>query len=117
MADHDELVTLFVQLGHFHMHLGHQRAGGIKNFETALAGFFLHRQADAVGAENQCRTSGHIGQVLNEDGALFFQIVHHIGVVHDLMAHINRAAKFVQRQFDDFNRTVNARTKTARFSQ
>ena len=43
VADHDEFIALFVQLGHFHMHLGHQRAGGIKYLEAARLCFELHR--------------------------------------------------------------------------
>ena len=117
MADHDELITLFVQLGHLHMHLGHQRARGIKNSEAALNGFVLNGAAHPVRAEHQGSAWWHVVQVFNEDGTLFFQVVDHKGVVHDFVAHINRTAKFVQRALDNFNRPVHARTKTTGFGQ
>ena len=49
VADHDELKTLFVQLGHFYVHLGHQRAGGVKNLKAARLRLVLHGFAHAVG--------------------------------------------------------------------
>ena len=37
VADHDELVALLGELGHLDMHLGHQRAGGVKDVKAARA--------------------------------------------------------------------------------
>ena len=48
MANHQKFVTFFVQLGNFHMHLADQRAGGVKNLETARLRLVLHRFAHAV---------------------------------------------------------------------
>jgi hypothetical protein len=39
VADHDELVAFLGQLGHFHVHLGDQRAGGVEDLEAQLRGF------------------------------------------------------------------------------
>jgi hypothetical protein len=99
------------------MHLAHQGAGGIKNAKTASLGLILDRPAHAMGAENQRGPWRHIGQLFNEDRALFFQIVHHKGVVHDLVAHINRSAEFGQRVLDDVDRAVHPGTKATRLGQ
>ena len=94
VANHDELETLFVQLGHFHVHLGHQRTGRVKHVEAASRRFFFYRLGHTVGAEHQRGARGHIGQVFNEDGATVFEVSHHKGVVHDFVTHIHGCAKF-----------------------
>ena len=53
VADHDEFVAFQVQLCHFNVDFGDQRAGCVKNAETALFRLILHRFADAVGGEHQ----------------------------------------------------------------
>ena len=117
VADHDELVAFFVQLGQLHMHLGHQRTGGVKNTEPASLGFLLNRTAYAMRTENQRGPGWHIGQLFDEDCAFFLQVVDHIGVVHDLVAHINRAAKLGERVLHDVDRPVHPRAKAAGFCQ
>ena len=61
MPDHDEFIAFLCQFGHFHMHFGHQWAGGIKNAEAALPRFFLHGLANPVRRENQRCARRHIG--------------------------------------------------------
>jgi len=117
VADHDEFVTFLVQLGQLHMHLAHQWAGGVKNPESALFGFVLDGTAHPMGAENQCGAGRHIGQLFDEDRTFFLQVIDHIGVVHDLMAHINRAAKFGQGVLHNVDRTVHPGAKAPGFCQ
>jgi hypothetical protein len=59
----------------------------------------------------------HIAQLFNENRALGFQVIHHIGVVHDLMAHINRPSELVQRALHDFYGAVHTGTKAAWLGQ
>ena len=117
VANHDELIAFFVQLGHFHVHLGDQGTGGIKNIETTRFCFGLYGLAHTVCAEHQGRAGWHIAEFFNEDGALGFEIVDHIGVVHNFMAHVNGSAKFGYGRFHNVNGTVNASTEATRFSQ
>ena len=114
VADHDELVAFFRELGDLDMHLGDQRAGGIEYLKTTRRSFLLHRLADAVRAKDQCCPRRHIRQRLNKNCAFGFQFVDDIGVVHDLVAHVNRRAEFGQGALDNFNRTVHASAKAAR---
>ena len=53
VANHDEFVAFFVELGHFNVHLGDQRASGIKNGEAARFCFCLNGFANAMCAEHQ----------------------------------------------------------------
>ena len=117
MANHDELVAFLVQLGDFHVHLGDQRAGRVKDLEPARTGFPLNGLAHAVGAEHQRRARRHVGQLLDEDRAFLLQVIDHIGVVNDLMAHVNRRAKLGQRPLDDFNGAVHPGAKAAWLGQ
>jgi hypothetical protein len=101
-------------LGHLYVHLGDQRAGGIKDMKTTRFGLLLHGLAHAVGAEHQRGAGRHIGERFNEDCAFGLEIVHHIGVVDDFMAHVNRRAKLAQGPLNDFNGPVHAGAKAAR---
>ena len=117
VANHDELIALFVQLGHFHVHLGHQRAGGVKHVKAACLRLVLNGFAHAVGRKNQRGVRWHVTQIFNKNGALGLEVVDHKGVVHDFVAHINGRAKLVERALDDLDGAVHAGTKAARLGQ
>ena len=117
VADHDEFIAFFVQLGDFHMHLGDQRTGGIKDAKTPAHCFVLDFFGNSVGAEDQGCTFWHIVQVFYEDGSTRTQVVDHMGVVHNLVAHINGRTKFGQSVLDDVDSAVNAGTKASRLGQ
>ena len=73
-------------------------------FATNYGGMDLRFQLDgfahAMGAKNQGSACRHFIQVFNKDSALGLQIVHHKGVVHDLVADIDRRAMQRQRLLD-----------------
>ena len=117
VADHDEFIAFLVQLGHLDMHLGDQRAGGVKNLKATRAGFALHRLAHAMGREHQGSAGWHVVQLLNKNSAARFQVVHHVGVVHDLVAYVDGTAKLGQGPFHNLNCTVHPGAETTRFRQ
>ena len=117
VANHQEFVAFFVQLGHFHMHLGDQRAGGIKHLKAAHGGLLAHRLAHAVCTEDQGGTGRHFSQVFNEDGALGPQVFHHIGVVHDFMAHIDGCTVEGECALNDFDGTIHPGAKAPRLRE
>ena len=47
----------------------------------------------AVGGKHQRIAGRHVVQVLDEDRALVAQVVHHVGVVDDFVAHVDRRAE------------------------
>ena len=66
-----------------------------------------------MGAEHHKRAIGHVGQLLDEDGALVAQFIEHIAIVHDLMTHIDRRAIFLQRPLHNVDRANNPGAKRA----
>jgi hypothetical protein len=117
VADHEELVAFLVQFGHLHVHLGHQGAGGVENAESASMRLILHGLAHAMGREHQRGTGRHVGEFLDEDRTLVLQVVDHIGVVHDLVAHIDGPPELGERALDDLDGTVYPGAKATRFGQ
>jgi len=53
-------------------------------------------------------------QFFDEDGALGLEALHHVAVMDNFMAHIDRRAVFGERQFDDLDRPVDAGAEAAR---
>ena len=117
VTDHHKLIAFFGQLGHLDVHLGYQRASGIKHLEATRLRFQAHRLAHAMGAEHQRGTRRHIGQVFDEDGTLCLEVVDHIGVVHNFVAHVDGRTKALQGPFDNFNGPVNPGAEAAGFGQ
>jgi hypothetical protein len=117
VADHDELVAFLGQLGDLDVHLGHQRAGGVEHVEAAPPRLVLHRLAHAVGREHQRGARRHVGQVLDEDRALGLEVVDDVGVVHDLVAHVDGRAELLQRALDDLDGAVDAGAEAARLRE
>ena len=72
---------------------------------------------DAVGAENNDGAFGNFIGFLDEYDAFVLQPLHHMRVMNDFMAHINRRAEFIERHFDDFDGAFNSGAKTAGLGQ
>ena len=114
MPDQDAL-ALFLQIfAHFHMHLGDQRADRVKDPQITRRGLLAHGLGDPMGAENDRGIIGHFVQLLDKDRALVAQRIHHILVMHHLMADIDRRAEQVQGAFHDADGPIDAGAKTAR---
>jgi hypothetical protein len=68
-----------------------------------------------MGRKHQGSPRRYIVKLFNKDCTLGLEIVHHIGVVHDFVAHVDRAAELLQRALHDFNGTVYACAKAPGF--
>ena len=88
-----------------HVHLGDERAGGIELEHVAGRGRGRHRLRHAMGGEHHGPVAVRdLVQLLDEDGALGLQVIHHELVVHDLVAHIDRRAVEGERPLHDVDR-------------
>ena len=117
MANQDNGAALVVVLFDFEMDLGDERAGGVDNPQFAILGAVPFAGRDAMSAENDALAGGHLVEALDKNRALAFQRLEHEAVVHDLMAHVERASVGAQRAADGLDGTIDAGAKSARLSQ
>ena len=117
VTDQDDLAPGSSVAADFHVNLGDQRTGGVKNLEAALRRLLPHRARYAVGAENQGGAVGHFVQMFDKDRAASAQIIHHKAVMHDLVAHVDRCAKQFQRPFDNADGPIHPGAKATGISQ
>ena len=99
---------------HLLVHLGHQRAGGVQLTQPQRLGFVRHAARHTMGAEDDPGFGGQPRQIVDEDRALLAQAVHHVAVVHDLVAHVDRRSKLFQSPLHHEHGALNARTKATR---
>ena len=62
-------------------------------------------------------SGGTSDMFLDEARALGLEVFHHVLVVHDLVAHVDRRAVFLQRALDDLDRAHDAGAKSAGLSK
>ena len=79
------------------VNLGDQGAGGVGEEQPPAPGFGRHGLGHAVGREDHQPVIGHLVQLLDEHGTQRPQLIHHVAVVHDLVADIDRRAIPAQR--------------------
>jgi hypothetical protein len=97
--------------------LGDERAGGVEHRQRARGGLLLDAARHAMGAEHGDRERRNFRQILDENSAFVLQAFDHVFIVHDLVAHIDRRAVFLERTLDDLDGTHDARTKAAGLRQ
>ena len=100
--------------GHFDVHFGYQRTGGVEHLQAAGLRFTADRLRHAMGTEDDRRADRNLIELFNEYRTAGAQIVDHELVVHDFMAHVNRCTQHIQRTIDDFNGAVDTGAETPR---
>ena len=113
VSDEQDVVVLRRVPARLLVHLGHQRAGGVDRLEVAGARLLVDLRGDPVGGEDDRRALGHLLVLLDEDRALGLQRGHHVLVVHDLLAHVDRPPVQLERLLDGLHRPVDAGTVAA----
>ena len=96
------------------VNLGDQRAGGVGEQQPAAPGFGRHGLGHAVGREYHQPVIGHLVQLLDEHGTQPTELVHHVAVVDDLVADIDRRAVPAQRFLDHVDRPLDPGAESAR---
>jgi hypothetical protein len=114
VADHHQLQAVLVVALGLHVHLGHQRAGGIHRQHAAPRRLGRHRLRHAVGREDHRPVVGAVGEVFDEHRPAGAQALDDIAVVHDLVAHVDGRAPALQRHLDDLDRPVHPGAEAAR---
>src|SRR3954451_16037436 len=115
VADEDDRVALGGELLGLHVHLGHERAGGVEREEVARRGLGVDGGGDAVGGEDRGRALGdRVVELLDEDRPALAQPGHDVLVVDDLLAHVDRRAVELERALDGLHGAVDAGAVAAR---
>ena len=117
VADHDDVVAFLAHLGHFHVHLGDQRTGGVEDLQATTGSLGPHGARHAVGGKDHRGAVRHLVQLVDEDGALLAQRGDHVVVVDDLVTHVDGRAMQRQRTLDDGDGAIDAGAEAARLRQ
>ena len=117
MADEHQRIALAGKLDGFKMDFGDQRAGGVDHLEIAAFAAFANRRRNAVGTVDDALAVGHIVDVVDEDCALFRQLIHNIAVMDDLAAHIDGGAEGFKGDLHDVDGADHAGAKAAWLKQ
>ena len=107
VADEHDRVPLLGELARLDVHLGHQRAGGVDRAQVALLGVRVHARGDPVGGEDDQLALRHLGLLLDEDRAALRQLLDHVLVVDDLLAHVDGWPVHVERVLDRLHGPVD----------
>ncbi|MNF60384.1 hypothetical protein D3C84_420000 [compost metagenome] len=117
VTDEHGLGSLATGTMDLHVHLGHQRTGGIEYLESAGLGHLAHRLGYAMGGEDDDAVVRHLVQFLDEHGSRLLQLVHHIAVMHHLVTDIDGGTELLQSALDDADGTVDTGAEATRVSQ
>src|ERR1700761_8852663 len=96
------------------VHLRDQRTGCVQIEEFAALGFGRHRFRHTMRGEDYTGAIRRLIQLVDEDRAEAFQPLDDRTVVHDLVAHVDRRAILLEREFDDSDRPLDTGTEAAR---
>ncbi len=100
-----------------HVHLGHQRTGGVEHREGPALCLLLHHPRHSVRAEDHSGAGGHLLEFLDKHGTDGAQAVHHVFVVHDLMAHVDGRPEQVDGALDDIDGSIDAGAESTRIGE
>src|SRR5699024_9818574 len=107
VADEDDVPVLGGKTLGLLVDLGDERAGRVDRLELTLLGLLVYSGGDAVRGEDDDGSLGDLIGFFHEDRASLLQRAHHVGVVHDLFANVDRGAVLFQGLFDGDDRSVD----------
>src|SRR6185437_14377128 len=117
MPDQDDIAPLARVALHFHVNLGHQRAGRIEYGQASFLRLPLDRARYSVRGEDDRALPGHFRELLHEHRPQSAQTLDDVMIVDDLVAHVDRPAEQLDRPLDDVDRPVDACTETTRIGE
>src|SRR5437588_3039354 len=117
MADENDGVGFAGVLDRFNVDLGNEGAGGINHAEIAFLAGLAHLRRNAVGAVDDALPWGNLFHAIYEHRSLSGKFIYHVAVVNNLLAHVDRRAKGIERDFYNVNRPDYAGAKAPRFKQ
>ena len=113
MSDQDHVTASLAVAGYFHMHLGHQWTGRVEDLQSAVAAGATYSLGNTVRRKDDGCVVGNLVQFVDENSPRSRQAIHHVTVVHDLMADVDGCTVKVEHPFDDFDRSVDTGAESA----
>ena len=107
VADHHDRVALSGKAARLDVDLGDQRTGGVDRAQVTGGGVLVDGGGDAVGGEDDDLARGHVGLLLDEDRAALGQLLDHVLVVNDLLAHVDGRPVEVEGTLDGLHGAVD----------
>src|SRR4051794_8642328 len=96
------------------VHLVHERTRRVDDPQPAPLRVLLDRGSDAVRGEDADLALRNLALVLDEDGAELLEPAHHVLVMDDLVANVDRRPVLLEQPLDDLDGTVDARAERPR---
>ena len=113
VADQQDVVVVGREPACLVVHLGDQRAGRVDRPELPPGRLLVHDRRHPVRGEHDRRPLGHLVVLLDEDRAAVLQGLHHVLVVHDLLADVDGCSVGVQCLLDRDHGAVDPRAVAA----
>src|SRR5215831_16424059 len=114
MANQNQCASLARKLQRFEVYLRNQRASGVDHAQLPLFRLNPYARWHAMRAEYQDGAFRDFFDRLHKYRPAPPELVHHVAVMNDLVVHVYRAAKGLQRQFHDIYRSNHASAKAPR---
>jgi hypothetical protein len=115
MADQQYLAALLEMIARFRVHLRDEGTSGVQKEHLAGAGSGGNRLGYPMCRKDHGGVGfGDLVQLLHKNGTFGLQGLHHVTVVDDFMAYVDRCSEPLQCQFDDLDGTIDARAEAAR---
>ena len=96
------------------MDLRHERAGRVDHVVAEGRGVRVHRRGDAVRRVDDRRATRRVTLVVDEDRAAGLEVAHHVEVVDDLLADVDRRAVVLERPLDRLDGALDSCAVAAR---
>ncbi len=115
MADEHDRVAVGRELDGLAVDLGDERARRVDRAQPARPGLGMDRRRHAVGGEDRDRALGDlVAELVDEDRPALGQLLDHVLVVDDLLAHVDGRAVELERALDGLDGAIDAGAVAAR---
>jgi len=100
-----------------HVNLGDERTRRVYRVQPSICSRLHNGRGNTVRAKDNVRADRHRINIVNKDRAAVFEGGHNMGVVNDLLSHIDRSPIVLKGLFDRDNSAINSRAVSARGSK
>ena len=107
VADQHDRVALRREAARLDVHLRHERARGVDRPQLTRGGVLVHDRCDAMGGEDRDGALRNLALGVDEDRAALAQLLDHMLVVDDLLAHVDRRPVQLQGALDRLHRPID----------